>query len=91
MCVGACTLALGRRSCVLAGGGEGGEWCGCSSRLVFKRSLCPCAVVSAYHQGVIANAKHYINNNQETNRDTVSANLDERTEHEVRLWNCVCV
>ena len=36
-------------------------------------------------QGVIANAKHFINNNQETNRGTVSANVDERTEHEMYL------
>ena len=34
-------------------------------------------------QGVIANAKHYVNNNQETNRDTVSAQVDERTRHEL--------
>ena len=36
-------------------------------------------------QGVVANAKHFINNNQETNRGTVSANIDERTEHELYL------
>jgi Glycosyl hydrolase family 3 N terminal domain len=29
-------------------------------------------------QGVIANAKHFMNNNQETNRQYVSANVDER-------------
>jgi beta-glucosidase-like glycosyl hydrolase len=34
-------------------------------------------------QGVIANAKHFINNNQETNRGNVSANVDERTEMEM--------
>jgi len=33
--------------------------------------------------GVIANAKHYVHNNQETNRDTVSAEVDERTRHEL--------
>jgi beta-glucosidase len=91
MLVHAPLLLVGGHVCSRAEGGGGDEWCGCSSRLVFKRSLCPCAVVSAYHQGVIANAKHYINNNQETNRGTVSANLDERTEHEVRLGDCVCV
>lgn len=36
-------------------------------------------------QNVIANAKHYINNNQETNRGTVSENLDERTEFEMYM------
>jgi beta-glucosidase len=34
---------------------------------------------------VIANAKHFIDNNQETNRGSVSANVDERTEHEMYL------
>jgi beta-glucosidase len=33
--------------------------------------------------GVIANMKHYINNNQETNRGNVSANVDERTRMEM--------
>lgn len=34
-------------------------------------------------QGVIANAKHWVENNQETDRSTVSANVDERTRHEL--------
>ena len=34
-------------------------------------------------QGVIANAKHWVENNQEINRDTVSENVDERTRHEL--------
>ena len=33
--------------------------------------------------GVIANMKHYINNNQETNRGNVSANDDDRTRMEM--------
>eukprot|EP01035_Chromulina_nebulosa_P038659 gene38659-52229_t len=33
--------------------------------------------------GVIANAKHWVENNQETDRDTVSAHVDERTRHEL--------
>lgn len=33
--------------------------------------------------GVIANAKHYVHNNQETDRSTVSAEVDERTRHEL--------
>jgi beta-glucosidase-like glycosyl hydrolase len=36
-------------------------------------------------QGVIANAKHYINNNIETDRRGVSADIDERTEAEIYL------
>lgn len=34
-------------------------------------------------KNVIANAKHWINNNQEINRDRVSANVDERTRFEM--------
>ncbi len=42
-------------------------------------------------QGVIANAKHYMNNNQELNRNTVSANVDERTRMEVaQARGCCC-
>eukprot|EP00966_Prymnesium_polylepis_P018210 420001-Prymnesium_polylepis.1 len=33
--------------------------------------------------GVIANAKHWVNNNQETNRTTQSADVDERTQFEI--------
>ncbi len=42
--------------------------------------------------GVITSAKHYIANEQETNRATqgstqaVSANIDDRTMHELYLW-----
>ena len=34
-------------------------------------------------EGVIANAKHFVNNNQETNRGAVSENVDERTRFEM--------
>ncbi|WP_175417113.1 glycoside hydrolase family 3 C-terminal domain-containing protein [Arthrobacter sp. 24S4-2] len=34
-------------------------------------------------QGVIATVKHYVGNNQETDRTTVSANMDDRTLHEI--------
>lgn len=34
-------------------------------------------------KGVIANAKHYVNNNQETNRTGVSENVNERVEFEM--------
>ena len=47
---------------------------------------------AAYHsttgiqsQGVLATAKHYINNQQETQRTAVSADVDERTEAEIYL------
>ncbi|KAI1383785.1 glycoside hydrolase family 3 protein [Hypoxylon trugodes] len=36
--------------------------------------------------GVQANAKHYILNEQELNRETISSNVDDRTMHELYLW-----
>ena len=36
-------------------------------------------------QNVIATVKHFAANNQEYNRTTVSANVDERTQHEIYL------
>lgn len=52
-------------------------------------------------QGVIANVKHFINNNQETNRAYVSADLDDRTRWEMYMppflgaveagvWSAMC-
>lgn len=37
-------------------------------------------------QGVIATAKHFILNDQELNRQTSSADADERTLREIYLW-----
>ena len=34
-------------------------------------------------KGVIANAKHYVNNNQETARDGIDTRVDERTQWEM--------
>ncbi len=36
-------------------------------------------------QGLIATAKHFIDNDQETNRNTVNAVIDDRTQHEIYL------
>jgi beta-glucosidase len=41
------------------------------------------AVAGIQSQKVIANAKHYVNNNQETNRNTVLEVVDERTRYEM--------
>jgi len=42
------------------------------------------AVVSGIQsQGVVANVKHYVNNNQETARQSISENVDERTNFEI--------
>jgi len=35
--------------------------------------------------GILANAKHYVNNNQEINRIGQSANIDERTQVEMYM------
>eukprot|EP00040_Diaphanoeca_grandis_P032533 m.197263 g.197263 ORF g.197263 m.197263 type:complete len:787 (-) comp32656_c2_seq1:40-2400(-) len=40
-------------------------------------------VTGIQSQGVVANVKHYVNNNQETNRQTISENVDERTNFEI--------
>ncbi|KAH8556725.1 glycoside hydrolase superfamily [Umbelopsis sp. PMI_123] len=37
-------------------------------------------------QGVIATAKHFVLNDQETNRQTESTVVDDRTLHEIYLW-----
>ena len=37
-------------------------------------------------QGVQATVKHYIANEQELNRETMSSNVDDRTMHELYLW-----
>jgi beta-glucosidase len=36
--------------------------------------------------GVQANAKHFIGNEQELNRTTITSNIDDRTMHELYLW-----
>eukprot|EP00966_Prymnesium_polylepis_P136489 3153886-Prymnesium_polylepis.1 len=41
------------------------------------------AVAGIQSQGVIANAKHWVNNNQETDRQSVSEVVDERTQFEM--------
>ena len=43
------------------------------------------AVKGIQSQGVIANAKHYVLNNQETERNSISSDIDERTLYEIYL------
>lgn len=40
-------------------------------------------VTGIQSQGVIANAKHFVDNNQETARGTITENIDERTQFEM--------
>ena len=41
------------------------------------------AIKGIQSQGVVANAKHWVNNNQETDRVTVDERVDERTQFEM--------
>lgn len=43
------------------------------------------SVAGIQSQGIIATAKHFINNEQETERERVSADIDARTVHEIYL------
>ena len=47
------------------------------------REMVQPAVEGIQSMGVIANAKHFVLNSQETNRTTVSASVDERTRFEI--------
>ena len=41
------------------------------------------AITGIQSKGVVANAKHYVNNNQETDRSSVDEEVDERTQFEM--------
>ncbi|KAF4543146.1 Beta-d-glucoside glucohydrolase protein [Lasiodiplodia theobromae] len=43
-------------------------------------------IIGMQSSGVQACAKHYIANEQELNRNTISSNVDDRTMHELYLW-----
>ncbi|HYD40787.1 MAG TPA: glycoside hydrolase family 3 C-terminal domain-containing protein, partial [Anaeromyxobacter sp.] len=47
--------------------------------------LAASAVTGIQSNNIIATAKHYVNNDHETNRDTIIVNVDDRTQHEVYL------
>eukprot|EP00755_Sulcionema_specki_P016436 Sspe_Gene.10360::Locus_3458_Transcript_1_1_Confidence_1.000_Length_2315::g.10360::m.10360/K05349/bglX; beta-glucosidase len=46
-------------------------------------SLVQPVITAIQRHGVVANAKHWVNNNQETDRTTVSEDVDERTQFEM--------
>ena len=56
------------------------------TRLVFDRHCQQQTITGMQELGVQACTKHFIGNEQEKNRDTVSANIDDRTMHELYLW-----
>lgn len=45
--------------------------------------LAPNVITGIQSQGVIANVKHFVDNNQETDRGSFTANVDERTQFEM--------
>ena len=49
------------------------------------RALTPRTISGIQGRGVVANAKHFVLNNQETKRDSIDVQIDERTLHEVYL------
>ena len=46
-------------------------------------TLTPYAIKGIQSKGVVTNAKHWVNNNQETNRGSISEVVDERTRYEM--------
>ncbi|KXX74247.1 putative beta-glucosidase M [Madurella mycetomatis] len=71
---------------------SGRNWEGFSSDPYLSGALVYETVSAVQAAGVIASTKHYIANEQETNRnpssdaESVSSNIDDRTMHEVYLW-----
>ncbi|KAK5987525.1 putative beta-glucosidase M [Cladobotryum mycophilum] len=70
----------------------GRNWEGISVDPYLSGALVAETVIGIQGQGVITSTKHYIANEQETNRmpdkniTSVSSNVDDKTMHEVYLW-----
>ncbi|KAL2016124.1 hypothetical protein VTK56DRAFT_4243 [Thermocarpiscus australiensis] len=71
---------------------SGRNWEGFSSDPYLSGALVYETVSAVQAAGVIASTKHFVANEQETNRmpsgevESVSSNIDDRTMHEVYLW-----
>ncbi|KAH7378572.1 glycosyl hydrolase family 3 N terminal domain-containing protein [Cadophora sp. MPI-SDFR-AT-0126] len=66
---------------------EGGRnWEGFSADPYLSGVLASETVLGGHDAGVITSVKHYIANEQESNRSAVSSNLDDKTMHELYLW-----
>ncbi|KAI0477591.1 glycoside hydrolase family 3 protein [Xylariaceae sp. FL0804] len=71
---------------------SGRNWEGISVDPYLSGSLAADTVMAMQSVGVITSTKHYIANEQETNRNpsgnvsAVSSNLDDKTMHELYLW-----
>lgn len=70
----------------------GRNWEGFSPDPYLSGALVSETVLGIQSQGVITSTKHYIGNEQETNRqpfndvEAVSSNIDDKTLHELYLW-----
>ncbi|KAM3506336.1 hypothetical protein MY11210_007591 [Beauveria gryllotalpidicola] len=70
----------------------GRNWEGFAADPYLSGSLAAQSIVGIQGQGVIASTKHFIGNEQETNRNprleaqSVSSNIDDKTMHELYLW-----
>ncbi|OAQ98605.1 hypothetical protein LLEC1_01216 [Akanthomyces lecanii] len=71
---------------------SGRNWEGFAADPYLSGSLAAQSVIGIQGQGVITSTKHFIANEQETNRDpngdvqSVSSNIDDKTMHELYLW-----
>ncbi len=63
----------------------GRNWEGYSEDPYLAAQMAAASVRGIQSQGVIATAKHYIDNDQEYRRDSISADIDDRTQHEIYL------
>jgi beta-glucosidase len=52
---------------------------------LLSAQLAAAAVTGIQSNHIIATAKHYVDNDQETNRNTITVSIDERTQHEIYL------
>lgn len=79
-----CTMQLGPGVCVarVPANGRNFEYSSGEDPYLGAEMIKP-AVVGVQQNGVITCVKHYIMNNQETYRTTVSAEVDERTRMEI--------
>ncbi|TQV92884.1 glycosyl hydrolase [Cordyceps javanica] len=71
---------------------SGRNWEGFAADPYLSGSLAAQTIVGVQGQGVITSTKHFVGNEQETNRNptgdvqSVSSNIDDKTMHELYLW-----
>ena len=63
----------------------GRNWEGYSEDPYLAAQMAAADVRGIQSRGVIATAKHYIDNDQESERASISADIDDRTQHEIYL------